>query len=145
MRKLRREQGLRRTKRPPAGHGGEQFALGSPGNSARVYHAARWRFQRERLSGKAFEGCGGRSRIDNLLALEQCSVRICFCSVASYSGTRPRYPPPQALHGGGIPSLENRETSGTSEPANSRRNSQRGCWRRYGSTVGAWIGHYDCV
>ncbi len=43
----------------------------------RVYHAARWRFQRERLSGKAFERCGGRSRIDNLLALEQRSVSIC--------------------------------------------------------------------
>src|SRR5229473_4207292 len=77
MQTPRRERRLQRNKWPTANHGRAKFALGSPGNSVRVYHAARWRFQRERLSGKAFERCGGRSRIDNLLALEQRSVRIC--------------------------------------------------------------------
>ena len=45
-----------------------------------MYHAARWRFQRERLSGKGFEGCGGRSRIDDLPAPNNVLSGFVLCS-----------------------------------------------------------------
>jgi hypothetical protein len=78
-----------------------------------VYHAARWRFQRERLSGKGLSIAEGEVEL-TIFWPRRMFCQDLFCSAAeSYFSTRPRSEPSQALRGDGIPGLEKRETWGT--------------------------------